>query len=84
MIDRQKMELNKKDIYENVRRDVMRKQTLHSSKNLSGRTPVDMNPKKKTKIYFHRPLLPQRQQQRQSARPQLPEAFKEHVGVSQP
>lgn len=32
LIDRQKMELNKKDIYENVRRDVMRKQTLHSSK----------------------------------------------------
>ena len=50
MIDRQKMELNKKDIYENVRRDVMRKQTLHSSKILSGSNPVDTNPKKK-KVY---------------------------------
>ena len=50
LIDRQKMELNKKDIYENVRRDVMRKQTLYSSKNLSGSTPVDTNPKKK-KVY---------------------------------
>ena len=50
LIDRQKMELNKNDIYENVRRDVMRKQTLYSSKNLSGSTPVDTNPKKK-KVY---------------------------------
>ena len=45
LIDRQKMELNKKDIYENVRRDVMRKQTLHSSKNISGSNPVDTNTK---------------------------------------
>ena len=50
LIDRQKMELNKLDIYENVRRDVMRKHTLHSSKNLSGSNPVDTNPKKKKYI----------------------------------
>ena len=50
LIDRQNMELNGKDIYENVRRDVMRKQTLHSSKSLSGSTPVDTNPKNK-KVY---------------------------------
>ena len=76
------MELNKKDIYENVRRDVMRKQTLHSSKNLSGSNPVDTNPRKRKSIYVHRPLLSPRQQQRQSARPQLPETPKEYVGVS--
>ena len=58
LIDRQKMELNKKDIYENVRRDVMRKQTIYSSEKLSGSTPVDTNLKKKqvyTSIdhYYH-------------------------------
>ena len=50
LIDKQKMELNKKDIYDGVRKELMRKQTLYSSKNLSGSTPVDMNPKKK-KVY---------------------------------
>ena len=31
-VTKQKMELNKKDIYDNVRRDINRKQAVHSSK----------------------------------------------------
>ena len=30
-INEQKLELNKKDIYENVRKDINRRQTVHSS-----------------------------------------------------
>ena len=44
------MELNKKDIYENVRRDINRQQTLHSSKNLKGGNALE-NPSTKRKTY---------------------------------
>ena len=42
LIDNEKMQLNKKGIYEAVRRDIQRTQTLHSSKNLSGGNPLEV------------------------------------------
>ena len=42
LIDKEKMQLNKKGIYEDVRRDIQRTQTLHSSKNLSGGNPLEV------------------------------------------
>ena len=42
LIDNEKMQLNKKGIYEEVRRDIQRTQTLHSSKNLSGGNPLEV------------------------------------------
>ena len=48
-IKEQKTELNKKDIYENVRRDINRKQTVHSNKSATyrGGTPEMPNRRKK-------------------------------------
>ena len=46
LIDKQKMELNKKDIYESVRREMNNKQALHSSKNVAGSNPVRITPKR--------------------------------------
>ena len=51
-INTQKMELNKSDIYENARRDISRRQTVHSSKNVNSTSgnPEMMNTKHK-KVY---------------------------------
>ena len=37
-VTEQKMELNKTDIYENVRKDINRKQTVHSNKSANYRS----------------------------------------------
>ena len=42
LIDSEKMQLNKKGIYQDVRRDIQRTQTLHSSKNLSSGNPLEV------------------------------------------
>ena len=48
LIDSEKIQLNKKGIYEDVRRDIQRTQTLHSSKNLSGGgNPLEVAPMSK-------------------------------------
>ena len=44
LIDTQKSELNKKGIYEDVRPDIQKTQTLHSAKNLSGGSPLENEP----------------------------------------
>ena len=51
LIDTQKLELNKKGIYEDVRRDIQRTQTLHSAKRLSGGNPLENQPMSKKKTY---------------------------------
>ena len=49
-IKEQKTELNKKDIYENVRKDINRKQTVHSNKkrHLQERNARNARQKKKS------------------------------------
>ena len=46
-IKEQKTELKKKDIYENVRRDINRKQTVHSNKSASYRSGTPEMPEEK-------------------------------------
>ena len=48
-IKEQKTELNKKDIYENVRRDINRKQTVHSNKSASYRSGTPEMPDRRKK-----------------------------------
>ena len=50
-ITKQKMELNKKDIYDNVRRDINRKQTVHSSKSSGYRAGTPEMPDRSKKVY---------------------------------
>ena len=42
LIDSEKMQLNKKGVYEDVRQDIQRTQALHSTKNLSGGNPLEV------------------------------------------
>ena len=48
-IKEQKTELNKKDIYENVRRDINRKQTVHSNKSANYRSGTPEMPDRRKK-----------------------------------
>ena len=50
-IKEQKTELNKKDIYENVRKDINRKQTVHSNKSATYRSGTPEMPDRRKKVY---------------------------------
>ena len=48
-INEKKLELNKKDIYENVRKDINRRQTVHSSKSANYRSGTPEMPDRRKK-----------------------------------
>jgi len=50
-INEKKLELNKKDIYENVRKDINRRQTVHSSKSANYRSGTPEMPDRRKKVY---------------------------------
>ena len=50
-IKEQKTELNKKDIYENVRKDINRRQTVHSNKSANYRSGTPEMPDRRKKVY---------------------------------
>ena len=50
-IKEQKTELNKTDIYENVRKDINRRQTVHSNKSANYRSGTPEMPDRRKKVY---------------------------------
>ena len=50
-IKEQKIELNKTDIYENVRRDINRRQTVHSNKSANYRSGTPEMPDRRKEVY---------------------------------
>ena len=50
-IKEQKIELNKTDTYENVRKDINRRQTVHSNKSANYRSGTPEMPDRRTKVY---------------------------------
>ena len=50
-IKEQKIELNKTDIYENVRKDINRRQTVHSNKSANYRSGTPEMPDRRKKVY---------------------------------
>ena len=50
-IKEQKIELNKTDIYENVRKDINRRQTVHSNKSANYRSGTPEMPDRRKKLY---------------------------------
>ena len=49
-IAKQKLELNKKDIYGNVRKDIKRRQTVHSNKSANYRSGTPEMPARRKKV----------------------------------
>ena len=78
----QKTELNKKDIYENVREDINRRQTVHSNKSTNYRSGTPEMPDRRKKAYSSYEL-PQRQQHGKDAYSQPSSLSKAPSWISQ-